>query len=252
MFRLMQKDNTDSDRTWPLPARSHLMRMSWHDLLFVHWSFEPGEIERLLPDGLRIDTFDGRAWVGVVPFRMSDVAPRFVPAIPWLSAFPELNVRTYVTLQGKPGVWFFSLDATNPLAVRVARAVFHLPYMDAEISITERDGWYHYSSRRTHRNEPAARFEGKYRPQGQIFFAQPGTLEYWLTARYCLYVADRRGRILRAEIDHPSWSLQSAELDETANTMLECLSLRNEERPHLLFSKEIAVLAWTNVAVNKL
>ena len=113
------------------------MRMRWHDLLFAHWSFPKEDIAALLPQGLEVDAFDGKAWVAVVPFRMTDVAPRFVPAVPWLSAFPELNIRTYVSIDGKPGVWFFSLDATNPIAVRVARLAFHLPYMDAEMSIEQ-------------------------------------------------------------------------------------------------------------------
>ena len=128
----------DSDRTWPLPKRSHVMRMGWHDLLFAHWSFEPEEISCLLPDNVTLDTYNGKAWVAIVPFRMTDVAPRGIPAVPGMSAFPELNIRTYVTLQGKPGVWFFSLDATNPIAVRLARTAFFLPYMDARISIEKR------------------------------------------------------------------------------------------------------------------
>lgn len=245
----MQKSNIDSDRTWPLPARPHIMRMMWLDLLFAHWSFEPANIERLLPKGIRLDTFDGRAWIGVVPFRMSGVAPRWLPAMPWLSAFPELNVRTYVTLQGKPGVWFFSLDATNPLAVRLARTAFHLPYMDARISIEERDGWYHYASCRTDRSQAGARFKASYRPVGETFHAEPGTLEYWLTARYCLYVADRKGRILRGEIDHAPWPLQPAEVILTENSMLQWLSLSHDGSPHVLFSKAVAAQAWSTEAV---
>ena len=222
------------------------MRMSWHDLLFAHWSFDPNQINTLLPDSIDVDTFQGRAWVGIVPFRMTDVAPRLMPAVPWLSAFPELNIRTYVTLHGKPGVWFFSLDATNPIAVRIARMAFHLPYMDARMSIHEEDGAYAYSSERTHRNEEPATFKASYRPISESFRATPGTLEYWLTARYCLYTVDRRGRVLRGEIDHPPWPLQHATLDIDENTMFDWLSLEPEGEPHLLFSKDIAVQAWTN------
>ena len=238
-----------SDRTWPLPTRSHAMRMSWHDLLFAHWSFEPDEINRLLPKGIVADTFDGRAWVAIVPFHMTDVAPRGVSAMPWISAFPEINIRTYVTVQGKPGVWFFSLDATNPVAVRVARLAFHLPYMDARMSIREEAGWYLYSSERTHRGEPSASFKARYRPVGEVFHVNTGTLEYWLTARYCLYVTDRRGHLLRGEIDHPPWPLQRAELETDENTMFRWLSLSDETEPHLLFSKDVAVKAWTNERV---
>ena len=236
----------NSDRTWPTPNHSHAMRMSWHDLLFAHWSFEPDRVARLLPDGIDLDTFEGKAWVGVVPFRMSNVAPRFVPSLPWMSAFPELNIRTYVTHHGKPGVWFFSLDATNPVAVRMARWLFHLRYMDAKMSLTKVDHWYQYRSLRTHRSEPSARLIGKYRPTSEPFFASPGSLEYWLTARYCLYVSDRRGRILRGEIDHPPWPLQQAELVLEENTMLDWLDLEAKTPPHLLFSKDVTVKAWLN------
>ena len=235
-----------SDRTWPTPKHSHAMRMSWHDLLFAHWTFEPDRVAKLLPDGINLDTLEGKAWVGVVPFRMSNVAPRFVPSLPWMSAFPELNIRTYVTHNGKPGVWFFSLDATNPIAVRVARALFHLRYMDAKMSLRQVDDWYHYDSRRTHRNEPSANFVGKYRPTGEPFFAAAGSLEYWLTARYCLYVSDNRGRILRGEIDHPPWPLQRAELLMEENTMLDWLELEATSPPHLLFSKDVTVKGWLN------
>jgi len=191
-------ERASSDRTWPLPSQSHAMRMSWHDLLFAHWSFAPEQINALLPNGLTVESFDGRAWVGVVPFRMSDVAPRFVPELPWLSRFPELNIRTYVSLQGKPGVWFFSLDATNPIAVRVARMAFHLPYMDAKMKCSQDKSWYDYRSHRTHRGAPPANFVGKYRAIDKVFYAKPGTLEYWLTARYCLYTQDRKATCCEA------------------------------------------------------
>ena len=114
------------------------MRMRWHDLLFMHWPVNVASLRRLIPAALDLDLWNGQAWLGVVPFRMSDVAPRGIPAMPWLSAFPELNVRTYVKTEDKPGVWFFSLDATNPVAVRVARSAFHLPYFDARIAIRAR------------------------------------------------------------------------------------------------------------------
>ena len=118
---------TIGHRGWPLPERNWMMRMSWHELLFMHWPVPIEALARLVPDQLEVDTFGGTAWLGVVPFRMTGVAPRGLPNMPGVSAFPELNVRTYVTHRGeKPGVWFFSLDATNWLAVRVARKLFHL------------------------------------------------------------------------------------------------------------------------------
>ena len=225
------------------------MRMRWHDLLFAHWPVDAETLQGLLPKSLPVDTFQGRAWIGVVPFRMSDVAPRGVPAIWGLSAFPELNVRTYVTLDGKPGVWFFSLEATKKIAVRVARRFFHLPYMDARMELTHGD-WYDYKSTRTHRGEDPANFEARYRPIGEPFQAQTGSLEHWLTARYCLYVTNRKGRLLRGEIDHPPWPLQRAQAEVQTNTMLEPLGLCAEGAPHLLFAKDLHVQAWTNKTTN--
>ncbi|MEM7313003.1 MAG: DUF2071 domain-containing protein [Planctomycetota bacterium] len=241
-----------SDRTWPLPARKYSLRMNWHDLLFMHWPVEAADVQRLLPDGLSVDTRDGQAWIGVVPFHMSDVAPRCVPAVPWVSKFPELNVRTYVTVNDKPGVWFFSLDATNPLAVRVARRFFHLPYTDANISIAPNGDGFDYASERTHRGEPSAELVMTYRPTSKPFFAEAGTLEHWLTARYCLYAADRSGNLLKGEIDHPPWPLQHAEAVTKCNTMLEWLNLKPQSaEPHLLFSQLVKVQAWSNDRVAK-
>ena len=226
------------------------MRMSWHDLLFMHYRVPAATLSPQLPPGLTLDTFDGSAWIGVVPFRMSDVAPRCVPAMPWLSAFPELNVRTYVTLERKPGVWFFSLDATQPIAVRVARRFFHLNYLDAQISQHWEDGWCCYASRRTHRGAAAAELQLRYRGQGRPFQAAAGTLEHWLTARYCLYANSRTGTLYRGEIDHPPWQLQAAEAEITKNTMLSSLPAEiAAQQPHLLFARETRVRAWTNVRV---
>src|SRR5215213_8448293 len=121
-------------RPYPLPDGSWVLRMRWRDLLFMHWRVPEEVLRPLIPQALRLDSCDGSAWLGVVPFRMESVRPRFLPAVPWLSGFPELNLRTYVTHENKPGLWFFSLDAYNPVAVRLARATFGLPYFDAKMS----------------------------------------------------------------------------------------------------------------------
>src|SRR5690349_16857574 len=157
------------------------MTMSWLDLLFAHWSFAPEHIRALLPPGLELDTFEGRAWVAVVPFRMAHVGPRLLNWLPGVSAFPELNVRTYVVVDGKPGVWFFSLDAASVVAVRSARTGFHLPYFRAQMSCEERDGWIEYHSERRHPDAPPGEFHGRYRGVGPIYRSTPGTLEHWLT-----------------------------------------------------------------------
>jgi len=219
--------------------------MTWSELLFAHWPVEPEAVEAWLPEGVRLDTRGGTAWVGVVPFLMSKVAPRGCPPLPGLSRFLELNVRTYVTVDEKPGVWFFSLDASNRVAVRVARATFHLPYMDARMSLDSDDsGLIRYGSNRTHRGEPAASFDATYGRDGETFEAEPGSLEHWLTARYCLYSVDRRGRVYRGEIAHPPWTLATATYTERTNTMGEPFGFRFDGPPHLLYAEPLVVRAW--------
>jgi uncharacterized protein YqjF (DUF2071 family) len=231
-------------RPWPLPAGPWIMAQSWHDLLFAHWPVEAAALRQLIPPRLQIDTFDGQAWLAVVPFRMTGVRLRGTPSLPWLSAFPELNVRTYVTSGGKPGVWFFSLDAANSLAVAIARAWFDLPYFRARMSCAEREGWIHYQSERIHRQAPAAVLEGRHRPIGDAFSPQPGTLEHFLTERYCLYTTDARSQIICAEIHHQPWPLQPAEAEFARNSMTESLGIALTRHPLLHFARRQDVLVW--------
>ena len=149
-------------------GRPWVMRMRWVDLLFAHWPMDPAHLRPLIPPGLDLDTFDGRAWLGIVPFGMEDVAPRGLPAPPMLGRFPELNVRTYVTHGGRPGVWFLSLDAASWLTVEGARRWFHLPYVHAAMSMTRQDDSVDYVSRRTDPGVPAASFTARYRPTGPV------------------------------------------------------------------------------------
>lgn len=243
--------DTATDRTWDLPKSPWIMRMTWSDLLFAHWPVEPELLRSRLPSGVELDTREGLAWIGVVPFLMSGVAPRCVPAIPGVSRFLELNVRTYVIQDGKPGVWFFSLDAASRLAVRVARATYHLPYMDAIMSMTKDDSnRTRYRSLRTHRGEPGAQFDATYWPTGETFRAQPGTLEHWLTARYCLYSESKRGRLCRGEIDHQPWMLSQAACTINTNTMGVPLGLELRAAPHLLIARTILVHAWNVIPCN--
>lgn len=219
--------------------------MTWHDLLFAHWPMPVAALRGLIPPALEIDTLDGTAWLGVVPFRMSGVAPRGVPALPWLSAFPELNVRTYVTAEGKPGVWFFSLDAASALAVAVARAWYHLPYFRARISCAATaSGGVNYESWRTHPGAPAAEFRAQYRPLAPAALATRGSLDYFLTERYCLYAANSRGHVFRGDIHHQPWPLQPAEAEISVNTMAAAHTLVLPATPPLLhFARELRVVA---------
>ncbi|OYP36471.1 YqjF family protein [Rhodopirellula sp. MGV] len=219
--------------------------MRWSELCFAHWPAEPSTVAKWLPPGVELDTYEGSAWVGVVPFLMSDVAPRCCPAVPGISRFPELNVRTYVSVGGKPGVWFFSLDAASRFAVRLARTTFHLPYMDAKMNIHNvEDGAIEYQSRRTHRGEATANFSARYKARGDYAIASPGSFEHWLTARYCLYSASPDGRVYRGEINHPPWELAQADYEQHDNSMGQALGFDFDREPHVLVAKSIDVRAW--------
>jgi uncharacterized protein YqjF (DUF2071 family) len=196
-------------RPWPLPAAPWIMTQTWRDLLFAHWAVDPAWLRTLVPDALQLDLFDNRAWIGVVPFRMTNVAPRGVPALPGISAFAELNVRTYVRVGDKPGVFFFSLDAANAVAAGAARLMFGLPYYVASMNVREDEGRIRYQSRRRAAG-PQAALIATYHPIGPVFCAERGSRDYFLTERYCLYVVDRKGRPRRLDIHHPPWPLQAA------------------------------------------
>ena len=232
-------------RPWPVSTAPWVMRMSWHDLCFLHWRVDEPALAPLLPAGLELQTFDGSAWIGVVPFHMTDVSPRGVPRVRRFADFAELNVRTNVTAGGKPGVWFFSLDATQPLAVRVARGLFHLAYLDAQIETAQDGDAVRYRSTRTHLGAGPAELYARYRPTGPPVQSRPGTIEHFLTERYCLYAADRRGRLLRQEIDHAPWPLQPAEADIELCTMTRPLGIDVGSAPPLAhFARRLDVVSW--------
>ncbi|HVN20055.1 MAG TPA: DUF2071 domain-containing protein [Dongiaceae bacterium] len=217
------------------------MKQTWHDLLFAHWSMPLADIKPLIPIELPLDTFDGHAWIGVVPFWMSGVRPRGIPPLPGLSQFPELNVRTYVTYQGKPGVYFFSLDAANWPAVWAARGFFHLPYFEAAMSAREQSGVILYASQR--KGMPAE-FRGTCRPIAPVHQCEIDSLEYFLTERYCLYTVVA-GQIHRCNVHHMPWPLQNAQANLAVNTMAEAVGIHlPATAPLLHFAKRLDVLIW--------
>ena len=218
------------------------MKQVWHDLLFAHWPVPHDKLRPLVPAQLELDQFDGSCWVGVVPFRMSGIRRRGMPAVPGLSRFPELNVRTYVTHGGKPGVYFFSLDAASLPAVWAARKFYHLPYFHAEMRCQDRGGEILYSSRRL---KSPAEFRGSYRPTTEVRLREKGSLEHWLTERYCMYTT-RGGELYRGEIQHQQWPLQEAEADLETNTVAAAAGiLLSGTAPSLLFARRLEVLIWS-------
>jgi uncharacterized protein YqjF (DUF2071 family) len=232
-------------RPWPIADRPWSVAMCWHDLLFAHWPVAPQALRPLIPSALEIDTFDGTAWIGIVPFRMTCVRLRRAPSLCSL-AFPELNVRTYVRAANKPGVWFLSLDAAHRLAVRIARAWYGLPYLDANIQVRHDGTAIDYESRRRGTKQGAARLRVRYQPSGDIFHAQPGTLEHWLIERYCLYAARTNLQVGYGDVHHCRWPLQQAEAEFETNTMFEPLGLARPDRPPILhFARRLDVVAWS-------
>ena len=228
------------------PQRPWSVAMRWHDVLFMHWPVDVGLLRELVPIDLTVETFDGAAWIGVVPFHMSAIRHRFIPPLPGLSAFPELNVRTYVTYGETPGVWFFSLDAGNTLAVQMARRTYYLPYYKAQMEVEEVDAEIRYFSRRAHLDSRHADFVGRYQSTGAVYRTEYGNLDHWLTARYCLYAQDRAGRIWRGDIDHEPWSLSPASAVVETNTMTNPLGISlPDETPLLHFAKRLDVVAWS-------
>lgn len=221
------------------------LRMTWVDLAFLHWRVPVEMLRPLVPAGLEIDTFGGNAWVGVVPFEMRDVAPGGLPAIPAASDFPELNVRTYVTRDGRAGVWFFSLDAASWLAVMGARGAANLPYFHARMTcVRPTADDVTYESERTHPGAPKAQFRAWYRPTGPVFTSEPGSFEHWCTERLCLFSTTHDGALQRLDIEHARWPLQPAVADVVLNTMAAASGIAlPPEPPHVLFAKRLEVVA---------
>ena len=172
---------------------------------------------------------------------MSNIQFRGMPLLPGLSRFPELNLRTYVTLNGKPGVYFFSLDAASRIAVWAARKFYHLPYFHARMSATVDGAWVNYESARA--NEEAE-FRGRYRPTSPIELRSAGSLAHWLSDRYCLYTVSN-GAVFRAEVHHPQWPLQDAEAEIQLNSVVSAAGLSlPSTSPLLHFSRRLEVLVW--------
>lgn len=196
----------------------------------------------LVPEPLEIHQLDGRAWVGITPFWMSGVTLRNWPLLPWLSRFPELNVRTYVTWRGRPGVWFFSLDAGNRLAVAVARHWFHLPYVHAHMRVRQIEERVVYRSVRA----GGPTFEASYGPTGPPVRSEPGSLDHWLTERYCLYAVSSSGSLHKTEIHHEPWPLQDASATVVRNDLLEVHGIRvTGQAAHVRFARRLEVVVWS-------
>jgi uncharacterized protein len=232
------------------PDGPWVMVQEWHDLLFAHWRCSRDDLRSLVPAELEIETYDGSPWISVTPFYMSGVRMRATPPVPTAHAFEELNVRTYVTLDGRPGIWFFSLDCASSLAVIGARVGIYLPYFRADMRMTRNHGTITYDSQRWSIAGPPAAFSATYRGFGPAAGSAPGTLEHFLTERYSLYASPDGKRIWRGDIYHSRWALQQAEAQIDTNTMIAAAGVRTtDEAPLLHFSEFQDVRVWWPVQV---
>jgi uncharacterized protein YqjF (DUF2071 family) len=220
------------------------MTQTWHNLLFAHVPIAPESLLPLVPRGVELDTFEGQAWLGVIAFRLSRIRLRGLPEIGLVSHFNEVNLRTYVTHEGNPGVLFLSMDANNRPAIALARPLFHLPYTPAIIALERTGGGFSFDCERTGGTGKGAQFKATYRPEGEAFRARRGSLEYWLTERYCYYGASR-GRTYRCDISHPAWPLQRACASIERNTLAQALGLPAEEvSPVLHYAHKMTAHIW--------
>lgn len=229
------------------PGGRPIMHQDWGKLLFMHWRIDEKKLRPLIPERLTIDTFDGSAWIAVTPFKMWDIRafPPLLPPVPGLSSMHELNVRTYVHLDGVPGVWFFSLDANSSIAVLTARTFFHLPYFNAEMELEQQDETIIYSSRRAKDDDvPAAEFDATWKTGERLPYSHPGSLEFFLTERYCLYTSHKQ-KLYRCRIFHEPWPLQKASVSSFDSTMIESHGLPTpKDDPLLNYAEEISVDIW--------
>jgi len=227
------------------PPGRPVMYQSWGGLLFMHWPVPARSLRPLIPDPLAIDTYDGVAWIGITPFTTWGLRPVLLPAVPLLSDSHEINVRTYVHLDGIPGVWFLSLDANNPLAVWGARLAFYLPYFSAHMSTERQDCTINFASKRTHRHAPSAEFEASWTVGDRLPQPKPDSLDFFLVERYCLYAA-RKAKLYRTRIFHRPWPLHTARLLTCRSTMIESQGLPSPEAEPLLHQQgdSLRVQIW--------
>ena len=233
------------------PDQPVLLHQNWHHLLFLHWEVPVAELQSLLPLRLTADTFEGKAFVGLVPFTLSGVRPVMTPPLPWISSFHEINVRTYVHLDGRdPGVWFFNLDASSMIAVAAARAAYKLPYYEAAIDFDEKRGAHpiiDFNARRTDaRGVTPAHAHIRYQPsEGAFTPSAPNTLEHFLLERYILYSEDEQRQLYRARVHHQPYPAQRVDVSALDETLIWAAGIKRAEQPaYRHYAREVNVKVY--------
>jgi hypothetical protein len=248
-------------RPWLPPDAQWLLSQSWDDLLFAHFAMDPRTVRRLVPDSLTLDLYDGAAWLTISPCRTSHLRPSGVPPLPGFSFFSQLTLRTYVTMQGKPGLFYLSVDVANLSAVWFARMFFRMQYWHAAIQISGAtmqarnpgdDRRIHFRSSRLH--GPAAvdgpaKFDVIYSPEGDPRRVERDSLDEFLTERYCAYSWSRR-KYYRTELHHQPWLLQRTGVEIRANSIADPFGLTLPPRPDVChFSRSLKMLVWAPEAI---
>lgn len=220
------------------------MGQSWREVLFAHWAVDPLVLREVLPPELEVDLRGDWGWIGITPFRVSGLHLRGLPSIPGLSSFPEVNLRTYVKVDGKPGVHFLSLDTNSRAGILGARLAYLLPYYLSKIELEETATEFEFRSERRSQSHPGASLHVRYEPRGEVGPPEPGSLAEWLTERYCLYTVNAKREVLRGDIHHRPWRLAESDATILENTMAEGLGLDLESEPLFHYSPGQDVLLW--------
>lgn len=231
-------------RPFPIPDGPWLVTQTWNNLLFSHWPIPSKIIKEHLPSSLEVDLFDGQAWVGIIPFYVNHMRIRGLPSIPYFHAYVELNVRTYVTYKGTPGIYFFSLDANKWMHVIGAKIGAFLPYRYASMDMKEENHIIHFYSRRKHTKSEGEQLKLTYQSSSEIYLPNPDSLEYWLFERYCFFTS-RGNYLYRGDIHHDRWRVSDAKVMIHANSMASFLPHKYiESQPLVHFSRKKQVFAW--------
>lgn len=243
----------NASRPIPVPDRPWASYQSWDNLLMCHWPIEPAGIRSKVPAELELDLFDGQAWVGLIPMFMGEIRLRDVGGIPTEPHFAELNFRTYVRYGGRAGVYFFNVFSQALLADIGARLFFHTPYLPAAVQFDRtEDGGFHFRSHRVLAFPHHARFDADYRPTGEPFQAEPGSLEEFHSERYSAFARTFTGAIVRGDLIHDPWTLQEADAEIRENTVLSSAGLDLPPQPlHVHYSKGVDTVLWTFVDVTQ-
>lgn len=232
-------------RPYPLPSKNWIMRQTWKNVLFLHWPIPLEKLRPHIPTSLQIDTYKGTAWLGIILFVLEGIYPFGLSSISLTPKFPEINVRTYVTYNGKPGIYFLSIDVDNWASLKIAKHWYHLPYHSAHISFQKEGESFHcHSVRRENRNDPLS-FHCKYASVSDVYAPKEGTLDHWLTERYCFYSSNNGVSIYCGEIHHQPWPLQKAKIELVNHTLFTPFHFDlPEEKPVIHFSPGVDSLMW--------